>query len=287
MGAIDTVLRYPARFALGLLGVLVLASMTFTQVPETKQALVLSYGKIQRTVNAYRPGQRFGGTGAGLVARIPFLEQIQLIDKRVLAVQLDDQPVLSTDQLRIQVDAYARYRIVNPERMYESIRSEDRLRSQIQSLLSSSLRNELGKRTFATLLSPERAQVMTSIQQSLARVATRYGVQIIDVRINRADLPAGSSRDSAFSRMRTARQQEALSIEAEGRKQAQLIRADADATAARIYAESFGKDPEFYAFFRAMQSYRQTFISEKSGQTTFVLPPGEGYLAEFNNGGRR
>lgn len=281
MKALDYLARHPVYAAFAALALVVLASLTVTVVPETKQGIVLRYGQIQRVVNPYQPRVGFGQTDAGLRFRIPLIEQMQLIDKRVLGVKLENQPVLSTDQLRVEVDAYARYRIVNAQRMYESIRTEARLEAQISNLLSSSLRNELGKRTFASLLSPERGQVMASIQRSLAESTAPYGVQVIDVRINRADLPAGSSRDSVFARMRTARQQEAAAIEAEGQKQAQIIRADADATAARISAAAFGKDPQFYAFYRAMQSYRQTFTAEGAGETTFVLPPGEGYLSEF------
>ena len=282
----DMITRYPLRWLMGLLGFVVLLSMTVTVVPETKQGLVLSYGEIQRVVNGYRENERFGTTGAGLAFRIPFVEQMQLIDKRILGVDLEKQEVLSTDQLRLQVDAYARFRIVNPEQMYESIRSEERLRGQLRSLLGSALRNELGKRTFASLLSPERGQMMAAIQQALNREASRYGARVIDVRINRAELPEGTARDSAFARMRTAREQEAQAIEAAGYRDAQLIRAEADASAARIYAQSFGKDPQFYAFYRAMQSYVQTFLGEDAGETTFVLPQGEGYLDQFSGGGR-
>ncbi len=284
MNMIETIRQHPVGTAIGALALAILASMTFSVVPETQQGVVLSYGQIQRVVNPYRANQVFGATGAGLTLRIPFVEQIELIDKRILSVELDNQPVLSTDQLRMQVDAYARYRIVDPATMYSSIRTQESLETQLSNLLSSSLRNELGKRTFAAMLSPERGQVMASIQQSLAREAQRYGVQVIDVRINRADLPAGTSRDSAFNRMRTARAQEATAIIAEGDKQAQIIRAVANGDRARIYAASFGKDPQFYAFYRAMQSYRQTFLARGAGQSTFVLPPGEGYLSEF--GGR-
>lgn len=280
----QTIRSHPIAAALCALGLLVLATMTLSVVPETQQGVILSYGQIQRVVNPYRANQAFGATGAGLTLRIPFIEQIELIDKRVLSVELDNQPMLSTDQLRMQVDAYARYRIVDPARMYSSIRRQEALEAQLANLLSSSLRNELGKRTFAAMLSPERGQVMASIQRALAREGRRYGVQIIDVRINRADLPAGTSRDSAFDRMRTARQQEATAIIAEGEKQAQLIRAQANGDRARIYATSFGKDPQFYAFYRAMQSYRTTFLARGAGESTFVLPPGEGYLSEF--GGR-
>jgi modulator of FtsH protease HflC len=285
MSIVDTLTRHPVYAAVGALALAVVASMTLYVVDETEQAIVLRYGQIQRVENAFRANQPFGATDAGLKLRIPFIEQLQRIDKRVLSVQLDGQPVLSTDQLRVQVDAYARYRIVDPRRMYETIRTEDALSAQISNLLASSLRNELGKRTFASLLSPERGQVMQSIQTSLAEEARNYGVQVIDVRINRADLPE-ASRESVFNRMRTAREQEAETIKADGQRQAQIIRADAEAEAARIYAESFGKDPQFYAFYRAMQSYEQTFRGANSGETTFVLPPGEGYLSQMNPAAR-
>lgn len=281
MNIISTISRHPIYAAVTGLALAVLASMTFTVVPETQQGIILRYGEFQRVVNPWRERQNFGGTGAGLVARIPFVEQIQLVDKRMLGVQLDGQPVLSTDQLRVEVDAYARFRIVDAERMYTSIRTEDRLKAQLSTLLSSSLRNELGRRTFASLLSAERGQVMANIQRSLSREAVRYGARIVDVRINRADLPQ-ETQASVFDRMRSARDQEAAAIKSGGQREAQVIRADADAEAARIYADSFGKDPQFYAFYRAMQSYIQTFAANDAGETTFVLPPGEGYLSEMN-----
>ena len=281
MSITSTISRHPIYAALAGLALAVLASMTFTVVPETQQGIILRYGEFQRVVNPWRERQNFGGTGAGLVARIPFVEQIQLVDKRMLGVQLDGQPVLSTDQLRVEVDAYARFRIVDAERMYTSIRTEDRLKAQLSTLLSSSLRNELGRRTFASLLSAERGQVMANIQRSRSREAVRYGARIVDVRINRADLPQ-ETQASVFDRMRSARDQEAAAIKSGGQREAQVIRADADAEAARIYADSFGKDPQFYAFYRAMQSYIQTFAANDAGETTFVLPPGEGYLSEMN-----
>ncbi len=283
---IDTLTRHPLYALLGALAVAVLAMMTFSIVPETHQALVLRYGQIDRVVNPYRANQRFGSTGAGLMARVPFLEQVQLIDKRVRRVTLDGQPVLSTDQTRVQVDAYARYRVVDAARMYSSIGSVPQLEVQLKTLLSSRLRNELGRRTFAQLLSPERDQVMTNIRRSLSTDARRYGAEIVDVRINRAELP-NESQESAFERMRSARIQAATEIDSEGRRQARVITGDADALAAQIYAESFGRDPEFYAFYRAMRSYERTFASEGAGATTFVLPSDEGYMSQFGGRTRR
>jgi modulator of FtsH protease HflC len=261
---------------------LILVSMSVNIVPETQQAIISSYGKVDRVVNPYRAGETFGATRAGLTFRIPFVEQIHMIDKRVLSVQMEQQEVLSTDQLRLQVDAFARFRITKPALMYRTIRTEDRLRDQLRTILGSSLRNELGKRTFATLLSAERGEVMENIQTALNREAGKYGAEVIDVRIKRADLPAATLQ-SAYNRMRSARNQEAIAIDAEGQKEAQIIRADAEAEAARIYAISYGKDPEFYDFYRAMQSYRQTFQNGE-GQTNMVISPNNDYLRKFREG---
>ncbi|HEX8258503.1 MAG TPA: protease modulator HflC [Allosphingosinicella sp.] len=278
--------------ALGVLAVLllILVFSTFSVVPETRQAVIVRFGEPDRIINSYRPNTPFGQTGAGLIARIPFMEEIHWIDKRILSVEMDQQQVLSTDQLRLQVDAFARYRIVDPLRMFISARTEERVSDQLRPILGSALRNELGKRPFAALLSPERGQMMDNIQRALNRVARQYGAEIVDVRIKRADLPEGTPLTSAYQRMETARQQEARSIRAQGLKQAQIIRAEADAEAARTYAEAFNKDPDFYDFYRAMQSYEASFVDNGAGQETMgrssiVLSPSNDYLREFR--GRR
>ncbi|NCP10922.1 MAG: protease modulator HflC [Sphingomonadales bacterium] len=282
MSIVSQITDHPVRSSLIALALAVAASMTFAIVPEDKQALLLRYGTITGVVNSYQPDEPFGETNAGLVARVPFVEQIVYIDKRVLSVNMEPQTVLSTDQLRLQVDAFARFRIVDPAKMYTTIRTEDRLRGQLGAILGSSLRNELGKRAFATLLSPERGQIMDNIQAGLNNEARKYGAEIIDVRIKRADLPTGTPLESAYQRMQTARNQEAISIQAEGRKEAQLIRADADAEAARIYAQAFSKDADFYDFYRAMQAYRTTFVSpDAKGETSIVLSPDNDFLREF------
>ncbi len=267
--------------AIGAVIIAVVGAMTFSVVPETKQALILSFGQPIRVVNAYKSYEDVGKTGAGVVARIPLVEQIQWIDKRILSVQMDRQQVLSTDQLNLLVDAFARYRITDPLKMYTSIRTEEALKGQLKTILGSRLRSELGKRPFAALLSAERGEVMENIQRGLNDDARKYGAEIIDVRIKRADLPEGTPLDSAFARMRTARKQAAITIDAEGRKKAQIIRAEADGQAAKIYADSFGKDPDFYDFYRAMQSYRQTFNEQNKGDTTVILSPDNAYLKEF------
>ncbi len=271
----------PTRLAIVAAIVAVGAAMTFSVVPETKQALILSFGQPIRVVNAYKSNEEFGKTGAGVIARIPLVEQIQWIDKRILSVQMDRQQVLSTDQINLLVDAFARYRITDPLKMYTSIRTEEALKGQLKTILGSKLRSELGKRPFAALLSAERGEVMENIQRGLNDDARKYGAEIIDVRIKRADLPEGTPLDSAFDRMRTARKQAAITIDAEGRKKAQIIRAEADGQAAKIYADSFGKDPSFYEFYRAMQSYRQTFNDQNKGGTQIILSPDNAYLKEF------
>ena len=281
------IVRSPIALAVFAILLLILVGSTFTIVPETKQAVIVRFGEPQRTVNKYRPEDRFGGVGAGLAARIPFLEQIVWIDRRILSVELERQQVLSTDQLRLQVDAFARYRIVDPLQMYISARTEERVSEQLRPILGSALRNELGRRPFAALLSPERGQMMENIQNALNRVARQYGAAIVDVRIKRADLPEGTTLDSAYQRMRTARQQEARSIQAQGLKQAQIIRAEADAEAAATSARAFNQDPNFYDFYRAMQSYESSFISEgRQGRTNILLSPQNEYLRQFRGPGR-
>jgi membrane protease subunit HflC len=281
----DFIQRRPILSAILALIVLLLIVSSFPIVPETKQAVVVRFGKPERILNPYNPNARIGSPGAGLAWRIPFIENIVWIDKRVLDVDMDRQPVLSTDQRRLEVDAFARYRIVDPLRMYITARTEDRLSDALRPILGSEVRNELGKVPFAALLSPERRGVMENVRSGLNRVARQYGAEIIDVRIKKADLPDGTPLQSAFERMRTAREQEARSIRAEGAKTAQIIRAQADADAARTYAASFGKDPSFYDFYRAMQSYQTTFLGdgqERPAPTTIILSPQNDYLKEFS-----
>ena len=254
---------------------LFIAFSSFLIVPETKQAVIVRFGK---------PDRLLGTTQAGINWRIPLAENVVWIDKRVLDVDMDRQQVLSTDQRRLEVDAFARYRIVDPLRMFISARSEDRVSDALRPILGSELRNELGKRRFAELLSPERQGVMENVRRGLDRVARQYGAEIIDVRIKKADLPDGTPLQSAFDRMRTDREQEARSIRAEGAKRAQIIRAEADAEAARVYAISFGKDAQFYEFYRAMQAYETTFVgdgNERVAGTSVILSPDNDFLKEF------
>ncbi len=276
------IMRNPILWATIAFVLIVVAMGIFYTVPETKQAVVLRLGKPERIVNAYNPKARFGYSGAGLVAKVPFIEDVIFVDKRVLDLDMEEQTVLSTDQLRLVVDAFARFRITDPLRMVQTVGTEQNATDALKRILGSRLRNELGKKPFADLLSPERSAMMEDIQQSVNKQARQYGAEIVDVRIKRADLPTGATLDSAYLRMRSQRQQEAATIRAQGAKQATLITAAADAQAASTYAGSFGKDPEFYAFYRAMQAYRTTFTDKDS---TVVLSPNNEFLKEFE--GRR
>jgi modulator of FtsH protease HflC len=277
-------LRSPVAIAVLAVLALVVILSTITIVPETKQAVILRLEQPRgNPINAYQPGEQYGKTGAGVIFRIPFVDRIVWVDKRVLDIELPNQPVLSTDQLRLEVDAYARFRVVDPLRMVVTVGNEERVRDQLQPLFGSSLRNELGKRPSSVLLSPERGQVMENIQSSLQRLASQYGVEIVDVRIKQTQLPSGAPLESALNRMATARRQEAATIKAQGLKEAQIIRANAQAQAAQIYAQAFNKDAAFYDFYRAMQSYRNTFLAqgEGKGETQIILSPQNSYLREF------
>ncbi len=263
--------------ALAIALVALLASVIV--VPENEQAVVLRFGEPNRVINGYKPNVDFGQTGAGLSLRIPFAERVMRIDKRLLSLDMQPQQVLSTDQLRLSVDAFARFRIVDPVRMVRTAGSPDRVQEQLEPIMTSVLRQELGKRTFRSLLTADRSRAMENIRIGLDRAAREYGAQVVDVRIKRADLPEGAL-ESAFSRMQAAREQESTTIRAQGQKQAQITRAEAEAQAAKTYAESFGKDPEFYDFYRAMQSYDYAFAQGEAG-TTIVLSPENSYLKEF------
>ena len=270
------------RIAVVAAGLAVLAALsTVVVVPETEQAVVIRLGEPNRVINRFRPNTEFGATGAGLTWRIPIVESMVRIDRRILSVDMQSQEVLSTDQLRLQVDAYARFRIIDPVRMVRTAGSTERVREQLQPIFTSVLRQELGKRTFQSLLTADRGAAMIQIRQGLDQQAREYGAQVLDVRIKRADLPEGAL-ESTFARMQAAREQEATTIRAEGQKNAQIIRAEAEAQAARIYAEAFNKDPVFYDFYRAMKSYDATFADpENKAGSTIILSPDNDYLRQF------
>jgi len=254
-------------------------------VPETSQAVIVRAGDPVAVVNRFKPNQAYGSTGAGIWYRVPLLDTVQYVDKRVLDLDMEPQQVLSSDQQRLQVDAYARFRIIDPVKMVRNAGNEENVELQLQPILSSVLRQELGRRSFASLLTAERGTAMSNIRQKLDTQAREYGAQVIDVRIKRADLPEGTPLEAAFTRMQTDRQQEAATIRAKGRRNAQIIRAEAEADAAKTYAAAYGKDPDFYDFYRAMESYRRTFETG-SAESTFILSPDNEYLRQFRGRSR-
>ena len=275
------------NFKLPIIAVAVLLAVLFSAmivVPEAQQAVIFRTGEPVRVANKFDPDDGLGEGGAGIVLRVPFIETVQMVDKRVLNLSMDNQQVLSNDQQRLQVDAYARFRIIDPVTMVESAGTTDGVRTQLEPILNSVLRQELGRRTFQDMLTAERGAAMTNIRNNLDRQARQYGAQVIDVRVKRTDLPTGTPLESAFRRMRTDREREARTIRAQGDREARIIRADADATAARMYAESYGKDPQFYDFYRAMQSYDQTFATDAEGESSIILSPDNDYLRQFRGG---
>lgn len=271
---------------LTIIAVIVLALVAVSSiviVPETQQAVVIRTGEPDRVINRFDPDEPYGSTGAGLAFRIPLVERVQMVDRRIQDLDMEGETVLSNDQQRLEVNAYARFRIFDPVLFVERAGSEELLRNQLEPILTSVLRQELGRRTFASLLTPERGTAMTNIRDALDRQARQYGAQVLDVRIKRADLPQGTPLQAAFTRMESDRQEEAETIRAGGRRDAQIIRAESEADAARIYADAYGKDPEFYDFYRAMQSYRTTFQSGE-GQSSIIMDDSNEYLRQFRGG---
>lgn len=287
MSLFERVMRHPIAVGIGLIALFFLIANTVLFVPETSQGVVLRFGKPIGTINRYRAGEQFGRSDAGLYLIAPLLDQVIWIDKRVRDVEMQRQLVLSNDQQRLNVDAFARFRIIDPLKMFATATTENRVTDSLSPILGSVLRNELGKRKFAELLSPERSQIMENIRRALDTKAAQYGAQVVDVRIKKTNPPEGPPLDSAFERMKSEREQEATTLQAEGYKQAQIIRAQSDAQAAGIYAAAYGKDPKFYDFYRAMQSYRHTFGvdgSKPEGQSAIILSPSNDYLREFRGG---
>jgi membrane protease subunit HflC len=270
---------------IALVALLIILMLTVIVVPETQQAVIVRQGDPVAVVNRFKPSQPFGHTGAGVWWRIPIIDGVTYIDKRVQNVDMEEQQVLSTDQLRLNVDAYARYRIIDPVRMVRSAGTLEAVDNQLRPILSSVVRQELGRRSFASLLTAERGSTMRNIRALLDAQARKYGAQVIDVRINRADLPDGTPLDSAFTRMQTARDQESNTILAKGQKDAQIIRATAEAEAARVSADAYGKDPAFYDFYRAMQSYDATFGPGSQSGSQIILDQNNDYLRQFRGGG--
>ncbi|WP_454599525.1 protease modulator HflC [Qipengyuania sp. SM2507] len=257
----------------------VLIVLFFTSVyivPEEEQAVVIRTGEPIGVVNT--PD---GETNAGLYFKVPFIDSVRRVEKRVLDLEMSDEEVLSNDQQRLLVNAYARFRIFDPVRMVERAGTTEGVRLALEPILNSVLRQELGRRTFQNMLTAERGSALANVRANLDRQARQYGAEVIDVKIKRTDLPDGAPLNSAFRRMESDREREARTIRAQGERDARIIRAEADADSARIYADSFGKDPSFYDFYRAMQSYDTTFSAQNGNQSSIILSPDNEYLRQF------
>ena len=260
--------------------VLVGLLMSAYVVPEEEQVVIVRTGEPVGVVNTPN-----GNTGAGLYFRVPFIDRVVRIEKRLLDLEMSDEEVLSNDQQRLLVNAYARFRITDPVTMVERAGSTDGVRNALQPILNSVLRQELGRRTFQSMLTAERGSALANVTANLDRQARQYGAEVVDVKITRTDLP-DAPLQSAFRRMESDREREARTIRAQGGRDARIIRAEADAESARIYAEAFGKDAQFYDFYRAMQSYDATFAPENGdAESSIILSPDNEYLRQFR--GRR
>jgi len=274
--------NYRAAFV----AIVVIAIGLFTSafvVNEEEQVVVIQTGQPIGVVNTPSVEQTHP---AGLYFRIPLIQSVRRLEKRVLDLEMRDEEVLSNDQQRLLVNAYARFRIVDPIRMIERAGTTEGVRIALEPILNSALRQELGRRTFQAMLTAERGNALANVRANLDREARQYGAEVIDVQIKRTDLPEGRPLESAFERMQSDRQREARTIRAQGNRDARIIRAEADAEAARIYAESFGKDARFYDFYRAMQSYEQSFAKgDGRGESAIILSPDNEYLRQFR--GRR
>ncbi len=264
-------------------------SSIFT-VSQTEQALVVRLGRPVDVVS--EPGLNF---------KAPFIDTVISIDKRILDLENPSQEVIASDQKRLVVDAFARYRIKNALRFYQSIGSIQAANIQLTTLLNAALRRVLGEVTFINVVRDEREGLMTRIRDQLDREADQYGIQVVDVRIRRADLPEQNSL-AVYKRMQTEREREAQEFRAQGGQKAQEIRskadreavviiADANSTAEqtrgvgdaernRLFAEAYGRDPEFFAFYRSMSAYETGL---RSADTRFLLRPDSEFFRFFAN----
>ncbi|MBW8813283.1 MAG: protease modulator HflC [Caulobacterales bacterium] len=280
---------------------IVTAWQTFYTVDQREQAVVLNLGRPVRVVNAVSEA----GAGPGLHIKTPFLENVVKLDRRNIAQEADQEEIIAADLQRIVVDAFLRYRITQPLQYYRTLHDEQTASDQLERLLNSSLRQVLGSATQKEIISEKRSQLMGLIKADMMRRATasRLGIEIIDVRIKRADLPV-EIQESVFNNMRTSRQQEASQKRAVGeqqkrekmaeadkdvtvtlasaREQAGQITGEGDAIRTRVFAQSFGKDPAFAAYFRSLQAYEAGLAD---GQTTMVLSPdSSAFFKYFQNG---
>jgi len=261
-------------------------------VKEINQAIVLQFGDPKKIISQ-----------PGLQVKIPFIQNVVFIDRRILSLDPAPEEVIASDQKRLIVDAYARFKIVDPLKFYISVGDERVARSRLATIINSRLRGVLGKQSLATLLSEDRSKQMDIIQNDVNAEAQNFGIEIIDVRIKRADLPQANS-EAIYKRMQTEREREAKEFRAKGaemavtitstadkevtvllanaKKQSEIMKGEGDGQRNKIFAEAFGKDPEFFAFYRAMIAYEKALIG---GDTSLILSPDSDFFKFFGDTG--
>ena len=282
-----------SKFFLPLLIVLgVTAFQSIFIVQEINQAIVLQFGDPKKIV-----------TKSGLNFKLPFIQNVAYLDRRVLNLDTPPEEVIAADQKRLIVDAFARFRIVDPLKFYISVGNENVARSRLATIINSRIRGVLGTQNLATLLSIDRSKHMATIQNDVNIEAQNFGITIVDVRIKRADLPQANS-EAIFKRMQTEREREAKEFRAQGaeiaakitstadkevtvilataNKQSEIMKGEGDGTRNRIFANAFGRDPEFFGFYRAMQSYEKALIG---GDTSLILSPDSDFFKFFGKAG--
>ena len=272
--------------------ILIAATLYFSIfiVKEINQAIVLQFGDPKRIL--MKPGLNF---------KIPFIQNVVFLDKRILNLDAPPAEVIASDQKRLIVDAFARFKIVDPLKFYISVGNERVARSRLSTIINSRIRSVLGTQRLQTLLSEERTKQMALIQDGVNTEAAKFGIKIVDVRIKRADLPPANS-DAIYRRMQTEREREAKEFRAKGaemaititstadkevtviladaEKQSQILKGEGDGQRNKIFADAFGQDPEFFAFYRAMQAYETALIG---GETSLILSPDSEFFKFFGN----
>jgi len=270
------------------IGALAFFSIFF--VKEINQAIVLQFGDPKRII-----------TTPGIQVKIPFVQNVVFLDRRILSLDPAPEEVIASDQKRLIVDAFARFKIVDPLKFYISVGNERVARSRLATIINSRLRSVLGKQSLATLLSQDRAKQMALIQEGVNTEAEKFGIEIIDVRIKRADLPQANS-EAIFRRMQTEREREAKEFRARGAemavtitstadkevtvilanadKQSEIMKGEGDGLRNKIFADAFGQDPDFFAFYRAMQAYETALIG---GETSLIMSPDSEFFKFFGN----
>ncbi len=281
----------PGKFLLPV--IIVLAATAFFSifiVKEINQAIVLQFGDPKRIIS--KPGINF---------KIPFIQNVVFLDKRILNLDAPPEEVIASDQKRLIVDAFARFQIIDPLKFYISVGNERVARSRLSTIINSRIRSVLGTQRLQTLLSEDRTKQMSLIQDGVNNEAEKFGIKIVDVRIKRADLPPANS-EAIYRRMQTEREREAKEFRAKGaemaititstadkevtvilaeaEKESQIMKGEGDGMRNKIFAEAFGKDPEFFAFYRAMQAYEKALIG---GETSLILSPDSEFFKFFGN----